>query len=533
MSAVVEVEFDELPIDEQKAVLWRAGDLSWKLHDNQLGVHRFYRRWCNQAPANDNGDGKYHRVFVFEGGRRYGKTFWSLLLSIEDSIQRPGSVRTFATAYQKDVADILLPLLEEIARDAPADVRPEYRGSSEGESAGIYFPRTGPAKGSRIKLFGLDMHPHSLRGRASDGVIISEAGFCKKLRRAIVSVLTPQMQGRPHARILLESSAPEDPATDFDEHFVPDAKLRGAYVSRTIDDNPMLTHEEREEFIREAGGRGSPDCDREYFNKRVRPATRVVVPEFDEALHVQRVPMPDFADCYVALDPGFRDLFAILWAYWDFDNARLVIQRDWAERNASATTIAAVIKQGEAELWSGVQRWNGKELKENPRLRVSDTDPRMLADLYREHGLRVSPVLKTTGAKTELKEAAVHSVRGAIGRGQVIIDPSCTKLIAHLNAARWNELRTDYERSEVFGHFDLLDALVYMWRSIDRNRNAQPPWQLGKSHDEVFVKPEARVRPLSTTARALDIVLGGRSDGPTKRAATWKPDRSARWKRRK
>lgn len=529
MSAIL--GFDQLPLEHQKAVLWRAGDLSWKLHEDQLAVHRQYRRWCSQ-PANDNAIGQYGRVFVFEGGRRYGKTFWALLLALEDSLTRPGSVRTFATAYQKDVADILIPLLEEMAADAPADVRPEYRGSSVGESAGIYFPATGPARGSRIKLFGLDMHPKSLRGRGTDGVIISEAGYCKKLRHAIVSVLTPQMQGRPHARILLESSAPEDPATDFDEHFVPDAKLRGAFCARTIEDNPMLTHEEREEFIREAGGRGSPDCDREYFNRRVRVTTKVVVPEFNEAEHVRALEPPKYTDCYVALDPGFRDLFAILWAYWDFEHARLVVQRDWAQRNASTTEVAAVIKRVEGELWADTLRWNGKELKANPRLRVSDTDPRLLGDFSRDHGLRVSPVLKSTGAKTELKEAAVHSLRGAIGRGQVVIDPDCTKLIAHLNAARWNDLRTDYERSEVFGHYDLLDALVYLWRSVARNASAQPPKHLGMPHDQVFVHPEDRTRPLSATARALDMVFGGRKDGPPKGSA-WKPERGARWQRQR
>jgi hypothetical protein len=366
-------------------------------------------------------------------------------------------------------------------------------------------------------LVGLDVDPDGLRGRGLDFIVISEAGFVRGLKSTVLSVLYPQLQGRPHARILLESSAPKDPRADFDETFIPDAKLRKAYCFRTIEDNPLLSRNEKDEFIAAAGGKGAPECDREYFGLRVRDLESTVVPEFDVDEHVREVPTPQFADCYVSLDPGFKDLCAVLFGYWDFENARLVVQRDWAELNASAATIAEAITQIEGELWSGLQRWTGKEFKPNPYLRVSDTDPRLMQDLAREHGLRVVPVNKSTGAKTELKEAAVHSLRGAIGRGQILIDPKCTTLIAHLEGAQWNDQRTDYRRHPIHKHYDCLDALVYMWRSIVRNKSATPPGYIGKPHDQLAAGSVPRDRPVSNAAKVLEQMFSSSRRDPIER----------------
>lgn len=471
---------------------WFRGELSsLLLHSDQLAVYDTYRAWEAQDPKLSQG--QFPRVYVLDIGRRWGKTTLRFVVRVEDCIRRPGGVYRYVSAYQKDVEEIVDDIAQRVLEDCPRELRPSYRlaGKADGGSdprragPGFYFPaRDGQV--SVLKLVGLDKNPDGLRGRASDGDDISEAGFIRHLRYSVKNVLYHQYQGRSHARMCLESSAPKVPGTDYDDIFLADAKARGAYVYRTIMDNPLLTAEEKEEFIRAAGGRGNPDCDIELFNIRSRDDKRVVVPEFDRKQHVKRLERPRYADCYVSLDPGMRDLCAILWGYWDFERAVLVIERDFAERNASTARVAQVIRETEAELWTDLVAFRHGELKRNPYLRVSDTDLRLIHDLWTEHGIAVNPVDKTTGAKTELKEAAVHSLRAAIGRGQVVIDPACKTLIAHLDAAHWNTKRTDYERSEVYGHFDCLDALVYLWRSIVRNRNVQAPHTLGKPTDALL-----------------------------------------------
>ena len=504
---------------------WRRGRLRSWLHADQKRVYDLYRAWEQCDPSTNAG--AFPRVFVLDIGRRWGKTTLRFSTRVEDCIRNPGGSYRYVSAYQKDIEEIVDEVAHRLFDSCPREFRPTYRqsGKADGDSdprragTGFYFPER-DGKVSVLKLVGLDKNPDGLRGRASDGDDISEAAFVRHLRYSVKNVLYHQYQGRPNARMCLESSAPRVPGTDYDEIFVADAKARGAYVYRTIEDNPLLTSEEREEFIRAAGGRDHPDCQVELFNLRVRDASRVVVPEFLPDVHVAEVPVPAYADCYVALDPGMRDLCAILWAFWDFENARLVVQRDWAQRNASTSRVAEVIRATESELWTGLRAYRNGQYRDNPYLRVSDTDLRLIHDLWNEHGIAVSPVNKTTGAKTELREAAVHSLRGAIGRGQVVIDPACKTLIAHLTSAHWNDARTDYDRSEIFGHFDCLDALVYLWRSVMRNQSAQPPTHHGTSGDNL-IPPYAR--PLDS-AQALQRALARAGRAPAwKRTHTWKP----------
>jgi hypothetical protein len=487
--APAEVYYREASTDALVEAAWRAGELSWKLRPHQLRVYEHYRAW-EAAPTTSDADGALELVYVLQIARRWGKTFLVSLIKIEDCLRNPGSRHTYACAFAKDIGDIVGPLIDDICADAPEDVRPTYHRTSESEAGGFYFPN-----GSVLKLVGVDKNPRGLRGRASDGFAVSEAGFVKNLAKTVRGVIYPQFQQRPQARLILESSAPEDELHDFDEVFIPDARTRCAFQDLTIDDNETLDPQEKERFIRAAGGLDSPDAQREYYNRRSRNASQVVVPEFDPAKHVAQLEVPAYADCYVSLDPGMRDLLAILWGYWDFEGGRLVIQRDWAERNASTTTVAEAIRLGELELWNGeqpVQRWSAtkQQLVANPSMRVSDTDLRLIRDLSTEHGIAVRAADKRVGAKTELlSRASVGSLRGAFLRGEIVIHPRCVKLIEHLTAARWNDKRTDYERTERFGHFDLLDALMYMHRAVRRWKNPFPPDGHATSRTTNFHRP--------------------------------------------
>lgn len=507
MSETLPIE--QVPDQDLFATLWRAGDLSWLLHQDQLAVWKQYRAW-ETTPQPDIG--QLVRIFVLGIGRRWGKTHLCLAIKFEDCLQNPGSGHTYACAFKADIADILIPLARRLSETAPEDCRPVYRVSKQGETGGFYFPN-----GSSIKLVGLDKNPDGLRGRASDGVVISEAGFVGGLKHAVRDVLYPQMQGRPQARIILESSAPEDPETDFDDFFLPDARLRNAYVERTIDHNPMLSEEEKEEFIKAAGGRGSPTCEREYFNARVRDGSRVVLPEFDITRHVKPVVLPDYAEAYVGIDPGIRDLCALVFCFWDFQRAKLCVQACWAERNAGTPLVARVLRETEAQLWPNLTAWNGKEFVPQPAKRVADTDLRLLVGLQSEHGIKVTKIL---GTRAELKEPVINGLRTAFTNDQIEVDPSCVQLISHLTSVRWNKSRTDFQRTEVHGHFDLCDALAHVWGSVNRNRNPFPPGHLGKPNVRVLT-PETR---MTHAAKAIETAYALMA--PTPRVKRKKKDHS-------
>jgi hypothetical protein len=490
---------------------WSAGELSWLLNKDQRVVHDQYRAWELLDPTTQEGD--FPRCFVLDIGRRYGKTTLRLLTRVEDAIRNPGRLYRIASAYQKGVDEIVGDVSRFVFETCPEELRPRYLQSRQ-----RYVFRNG----SEIRLVGLDMHPDGLRGRASDGDDLSEAAFIKGLAYTVKSVLYPQYQGRPWARICMESSAPVESDAEYDKVFVDDARRRGAYAYRTIDDNPLLSDEEREEFIRAAGGRGSPTAQREYFNERVRDPVGSVVPEFSRSKHVSRSEVPAYARCYVSADPGVRDKFALVFGYADVARGKLVIQRSWAQRNASLADVAEVVLQTERELWGvehhGSERallalgtsataphssrlsfWDGERVRGNPARRVSDTDARTLVELRAAHGIEFGAADKRharhaadAGSARRLEQPKLYVLRTWLANGKIEIWPDSGPLEEQLERGRWNSTRTDFERSDAIGHLDALMALVYMLPAVDLSTIAEPPAWAGLDPREHYIPDTLR-----------------------------------------
>jgi hypothetical protein len=327
--------------------------------------------------------------------------------------------------------------------------------------------------------------------------------------------------------MMIESSAPQKLGTDWERTLLPDCEARGACFTATIEDNPRLSRAEKNEFIAAAGGRGHPDCEREYFNVIAADPEIQVVPEFSLERHVVASERPRFAIAMAAMDPGMRDLFAVVWGYWDAKRAKLCIERDWAARNASTAHVAEVIRTTERELYAGASElrkadpgerltrfgltppegftwWDGRDFRANPLQRISDTEARLIGDLTVDYGIQVMNTLKDD------KEAALYSLRNAFRDGKIEIHPRCTKLISHVRTARWNPGRTDYERTDEHGHYDLLDALVYLWRMVQpvRNQDPFPPEYIDKADRGVlFLTPP---KPVTHATRGLSDAFGGR-----------------------
>jgi hypothetical protein len=506
---------------------WRDGDLSWKLDPHQKPVHDEYRAWEARVvaelsnPANDNADSRKERkkrglmrCFVLDISRRWGKTFLVALIRIEDCLRHKRHI-TYATAFEKDIIEIIQPMIEEIIADAPADVCPKWN-----QKRSLWrFPN-----GSTLKLVGIDKNPKGLRGRGSDGFNVTEAGYVKNLGRTIGNVVYPQFQRRPWALLILESNAPEDPDHDFDTKFVPDAKRRGAWIFRTIDDNTAISEEEKQEFIDATADATSPeDARREYYGERYRDPKRYVIPNFDAKIHVGEVARPQYAKAFVCGDPGTADLFGIVWGYWHFEKALLVIERCWAATNAPDSEVAEVVRTFERELWGtqhrepanlrherkldqpaleihGVQRtsgglawktpfssftwWDGEQFQPNPARRWADEEgARTILNLRAEHELEFAP------ADNAAPEAQSNSLRTAFSRKQILIHPGCLDLIAHLTSARWNEQRTKWERHPKYGHYDLVAALMYLWSNIDRVTDPNPPANWDRARPEIGHHP--------------------------------------------
>lgn len=511
---------DQLSRQQLQDECWRHGKLRWKLHEGQQRIYDKYRAW-EQTRQNDESapiPGRYPRIFVIEKSGRFGGSTLSLLIKTEDAIRNPGRMYRISSAFQKNISEIVNDVSYQVFEGAPDDVKPVYKGSQGPQGAGFYFPlQPGFTRQSVIRLIGLDLHPDGSRGQASDGDVVTEAAYVVKLEYVVKNVIYRQYQQRPWASMILESSAPDRIDTDWERKFLTDARARNAVGTATLEDNPLLSRYEKDEFIAAMGGRGHPDCEREYFNViAVNPASRVV-PEFDESRHVQDWPQPRNAHCYTSADPGTRDLFGLLGCYWDFGRAALYFQWEWAASNALNRDVAAAVRAREQEFWGTpkpageprdrfalpearkqvagatdvelVDRWHpqtgappgtltwfdGRMLRANPYARVSDIAVSTCAELSAEHDLHFQSVSKNSGGTDKPpKEAMANHFRDDLSFGKVIVHPRCVKLISHLKAARWNKSRTDWERTTVHGHYDLLACAIYASWFVKDLRHMNP-----------------------------------------------------------
>jgi hypothetical protein len=548
---------------QRRHLLWKAGNLSYMVLPYQRDVYDSLWAWqaskhkIELRRAWKAKGAKYHSLWLFEIGRRWGKTVLVILFLIEFCIRRPGSVGLLCTAYQNSIGSIILKIIRTVFEpEAPPGYCPEYRTSMDGESQILFIP----AVNATIKLVGLDLHSGKTRGNFQDFVAITEAGFVTDLHDTYTSVIQPQMKGRPWAWSLMESSTSDIPDHDFQTVLKEDAQLRDAHTFRTIDDTD-LTDEEIELELDSVGGRDSAIAQREYYCRIVVDEQRAVIPEFDEGLHLlepEQHTRPLYAFGITSLDPGVRDKCGLVFFYLDFLSASLVVQSSWAESNQNTVQIAEVIRETERELWqaqqsplkppkpisiqdllkptaevlrlgSGQQHsteiagarvlpgnvvWTAPEgsmtwwddekrsLRANPARRVSDVATQLQLDLRQLHGLSFDTAFKGPGSR----KAHINNLRVLFKqcRIKILKTPENAQLIAQLRSGRWNEKQTDFEPSKTLGHLDALMALAYGVRVVPWEKNPYRPTHVDPNEPDLFVSAiyEKKVmRPQSTRRR--------------------------------
>ena len=79
-------------------------------------------------------------------------------------------------------------------------------------------------------------------------------------------------------------------------------------------------------------------------------------------------------------------------------------------------------------------------------------------------------------AKKDNNEAAINTLRVLLAKKQIIINPKCSTLLRHLKNVKWKSVNNKerFARSPDDGHYDAVDALKYMVRSINFNKNPYP-----------------------------------------------------------
>lgn len=433
---------------DAKKALWKKGRLIWKLDDNQKQMYHFVR----------NTD---HRIIVIGSSRQSGKSYFLVTLAIEECLRNPNIIVKYVAPQVGMIRKVIAPLMREITEDCPKSLRPSFKMQDNK----YIFPN-----GSEIHLAGTDNgNVESIRGTKAHLCIVDEAAFCDDLKYVVNGVLFPTTS-TTDGKIVMASTPPTSIGHDFVK-FIRDAELEGRFIRKTIYDNPRMKPAQIAAIAENYGGVTSTDFRREYMSEVITSEDDAVVPEFTKELKaeiVKEVEKPPFYDSYVAMDIGTTDLTVILFAYYNFRAGKIIIEDEivMKGKDVLSDTLAPLIKSKEAQLWGNPITLETKE----PYIRVADNNnPILLNELSSiKHNVYFIPTLKDNAI------AQLGNMRVLLKNKQILIHPRCKTLIHHLETAIWNKARTSFGRSADAGHFDAIDALKYLCRNINFNKNPYP-----------------------------------------------------------
>ena len=413
-------------------------------------------------------------LHVWDCGRGFGKSYalaatWTAFAYLVHGGRFGIAVNSMGLARET-----ILPHLKALWNEIPAPYAPHWNGSEStatfpnGSQIALRYAETAGGGGKR--QIGQDWHSFAV----DEAARISNGSY-------LIDIYTRSVLPRikPGGLFLVASTPPDQIDHPWADRFIPDAKAAGTYMRFTSFDNPHRPHDmlyraiaetlRRDDFPREPKAleewlwHERRDFDavtvlREYFCVLLPNPTGAVFPEWDPNLVIRAVERPRHWERhmrYVVLDVGYDDRAVALFCYYDWVKAQLVVEREWSKRHASTDMIAEAVRSHEVDLWGAPGTY--------PVRRVTDVDPRLVADLGRIYALPFSQVQKGAGSL----HAGVNAVRDWIRANRISIDPSCTQLASDMPGCTWNTARTDWTRPGSGGHYDAAAALMYAVRSVD------------------------------------------------------------------
>lgn len=436
------------PLDLNKSraieLAWQRGLLEYKLYSHQLPL--FHDLW--------NAIHNPHCLkYALNCSRRWGKTTILCLIATVYAIKYPNSQIRFAAPTQKTLKKILTPIFKWIISDAPRSLRPRYMSQDQVWA----FPN-----GSEIHTAGTDNgHYESLRGTTSHLNIIDEAGFCDELDYILRSVLMPQTL-TTGGTTLMASTPSKTPAHDW-YGIAMECEAAGHYRCYDIYDNKTLDQSTIDKFAKESGGYNSSTFKREYLCQFIVDQELQIIPEWNSDYIVNTIPdeYRKYYHNYVSMDLGVKDFTAVLFGYYDFRRAKMIVTDELTMAGAAMTTLTlkdAIIEK---------ERDNFGNLPVYRRV-ADNNNLLLLQDLGSMHQIHFAPTNKDS------LDAMVNEVRMFVNEGRLHVDPKCTMLIGCLKYGIWDAKHKEFGRATVYRHFDHLASLIYMIRNLDQSTNPIP-----------------------------------------------------------
>lgn len=443
-----------------------SGDLEWIYSTPQLKIRRALLEFDESLTL---------------ASRRIGKSFVSLGTSIEYNIKNPKSVSRIFSSTLKNCQDIVNDNMVIFMQLFPDEfikrVSSLYRWKF-------------PYLGSEIRIHPLEKgSADNSRGGSCDFAIIEEASFIDEdyLVDALDSVIMPMFLRKDEEKICFVTTAARS-----DDHWVhrvlePRCKEKGSLFYASIYDNPHLSASRIAKIQKKMT---TEAWHREMLCVPYTDKSRSVIPEFNPDVHVKKLDRPPFIRPLTVLDfGGVRDKHGIVHGYYN-PHKRVKYVEGSALYNTHTHTqeIVRRVHKAEEELFGG---------KLNTR--CADAAGQIIVDLNNME-FSTYPPQKRQGSW----ESGISDLREALIRGQLLISPDCVELIACLKAAIYNKKRTDWERTERHGHFDLLAALIYFNNEVSLSDAYPVNWGVNQENQYI---PRSRKRTRQNEL-SLDMLIG-------------------------
>lgn len=451
---------------KQQAIeqLWMRGNLSFKLHAGQKLIDEAY----NAIQG---------KLFVGLCSRRYGKTYWSVVKAIEKAIKTPKARIKICSQFQKDIEEIITPIINDVMSDIPAKIKPSFNSSKK---------KFKFKNGAEIALVGLDKNPNGLRGQFISLCIIDESFLIDNLNYLYSSVIIPATMYQEDAKVIMISTPGLSTDCDFYQ-MCSKSQVENAFVKFTIHDNPMVNAAMIAEFQKEC--LTDSDFKREYLCEWVTDTNFQIIPEWKPEF-VQAVLSDDLTKYYrkyISFDIGVVDKTAFIYGYYDWKNQKLVIEHESELQGTEVTTSNINAQLG----------LHNSYIK--PFRTVADNNNLiLLQDLNSAFGKSV------IGTSKDLLIAMVSELRILIKEGRLLVNPSCKQLINQLENGLWDKNKKAFRRTQKH-HQDHLAALIYLVRNLSEFDNPIPATHNASIYTHYIPQDEEQTQTVESFKKIFNV----------------------------
>ena len=400
-------------IDRARLTLWKAGKIEYLLHSGQQLILK--------SIQDQEGD-----EVILLCSRRFGKSYFSLMYLAMQCLKKTKFRGVIIAESKEQARNIILPIVEWLESQAPTGLIKKTTSKFV-----IKFHN-----GSEIHISGADSMKDSIRGQGFDMAILEES--CQWNPQTadylLKSVIKPMLLHSQEKIKVLHATTPSQKNIDHPFHL----KIGNiTTIKLTIFDNPLLSQEQVTQAIDDCGGIDSPSFQIEYLCNIVRNEQFSVLPNYkDEPFELPILIAPKLG----SLDTGgVRDNTAFVTLQQGQDSLYYIsIAKQWRPH----TTIQEYVDYIKEQSCEFV---------------IADAAGQTQVEMNNK-GLSTIFPLKTD------RDTAIKELDLAFRKGLLHILPEGLELKECLSSATWNSTRTDFERSDKFGHADYLMACVYAWR---------------------------------------------------------------------